>query len=83
MAESKEYDTNSRKVVDDELQISSGDQPFSESETQQIKAILEEYRPDIFLSIHSGTLGLYAPYAYKAEQGKRKSIRSVVKLYGT
>jgi len=31
---------------------------------------LTAFKPDIFLSVHSGTLGLYTPYAYSVEEGK-------------
>lgn len=41
-----------------------GPHPFSERETQVVRAVLDEFRPHIFLSVHSGTLGMYTPPAY-------------------
>lgn len=41
-----------------------GPQPFSEPETQIFKDLLEDYKPDTFLTIHSGTFGMYMPWAY-------------------
>lgn len=42
--------------------------PFSEIETQVVRDELREFKPNAFLSIHSGTLGLFSPYAYAKEQ---------------
>jgi len=39
-------------------------QAFSEPETRILKKLIEEYHPRVFLSLHSGTRGLYMPYAY-------------------
>lgn len=38
---------------------------FSEIETVFIKETLEDYMPDVFLTIHSGSMALFHPYAYK------------------
>ena len=42
--------------------------PFSEVETQFTKHLLEEYKPKIFLSMHSGIYGLYMPFAYEKKE---------------
>lgn len=34
-----------------------------------MKAAVENFRPDVFFSIHSGTLALYTPYAFQAKKG--------------
>mmetsp|Transcript_92224 Transcript_92224/g.257763 ORF Transcript_92224/g.257763 Transcript_92224/m.257763 type:complete len:413 (-) Transcript_92224:126-1364(-) len=44
-----------------------GPSPFSEPETKALKALVEDYRPTTFLTIHSGTKGMYMPWAYDME----------------
>jgi hypothetical protein len=36
-----------------------------------VKSAVEAFHPDVFFSIHSGTLALYTPYAYKTEKGTK------------
>ena len=50
-------------------QTNSGDLPFSETETQAIKDSLERFNPKVFLTVHSGAMGMYIPYAYSTEKG--------------
>jgi len=45
----------------------SGPKPFSEPETQALKKILDDTQPTIFITVHSGTLGMYTPYAYSRD----------------
>ncbi len=52
------------KVVNHDTQESSGNYPFSEKETQVIKNELESVKPTVFITIHSGVLGLYTPYGF-------------------
>lgn len=44
--------------------IYSGAAPFSEQETNILKNFVSSFRPHLFLTVHSGALGLLAPYAY-------------------
>lgn len=44
-----------------------GPAPFSEAETQAVRAVLLEARPHMFLSVHSGTEGMYTPPAYASD----------------
>jgi len=44
-----------------------GPKAFSEAETRLFKQLVEEYRPTNFLTIHSGTRGMYMPWAYDME----------------
>jgi len=44
-----------------------GPAPFSEPETRVFKKIVSEYEPTNFLTIHSGTRGMYMPWAYDME----------------
>jgi len=50
------------------LQGDGGVAPFSEPETIISRRLLSSYMPDIFMSIHSGTLGLYMPWAYSKDE---------------
>lgn len=42
----------------------SGSEPFSESETKILRDVMTETNPHIFMTVHSGTLGMYTPFAY-------------------
>lgn len=48
----------------------SGKAAFSEIETKFIRDAIESYNAKLFLTLHSGTLGLFHPYAYLMEEGK-------------
>lgn len=50
-------------------QTNPGETPFSEPETIALKSALDNYRPFLFLTIHSGTMGMYTPYAYSDQKG--------------
>lgn len=41
-----------------------GPAPFSEPETQIFKKLVTDFDPTVFLTIHSGTRGMYMPWAY-------------------
>lgn len=44
-----------------------GPHPFSEPETKIIKQLVEDFRPTTFMTIHSGTRGMYMPWAFDME----------------
>jgi len=44
-----------------------GPRPFSEPETRIFKKLVEEFQPTTFLTVHSGTRGMYMPWAYDME----------------
>ena len=44
-------------------QTNSGAMPFSEIETATVRDVLIEFNPTLFISIHSGTRGMYTPWA--------------------
>lgn len=50
------------------LEGDGGQTPFSESETIISRNLLSSYKPDVFMSIHSGTLGLYMPWAFSSSE---------------
>lgn len=52
------------------IQSSGGSRPFSELETVILKGFSDKYKPTVFLTVHSGTLGMYMPYAYSGELPK-------------
>lgn len=40
---------------------------FSEDETNILRRALAEARPDVFVTVHSGVLGMYTPYAWSGK----------------
>jgi len=48
-----------------------GPSPFSEVETQILRDAVDDFRPSLFLTIHSGTLGMYMPWAYSRSEAVR------------
>ncbi len=52
-----------------------GSKPFSEVETRYLKKIAEDFKPEVFLSLHSGMYSLFHPYAfYKKDPGVNKDF---------
>ena len=52
----------------------SGKIAFSETETKFIKDSIEHFNAKLFLTLHSGTMALFNPYAYSLEEGKLKKV---------
>lgn len=50
------------------MQTSSGPSAFSEIQTKTVRDSLINFKPDIFITVHSGVLGMYTPWAYKTEK---------------
>jgi len=46
----------------------SGRYAFSEDETCILRDSAKQFRPDMFVSIHSGALGMYTPFAYSTSR---------------
>lgn len=57
----EEFEAQEQELGSEEY---GGPQAFSEPETQIFRSLLAEYRPTTFLSVHSGTLGMYMPWAF-------------------
>jgi hypothetical protein len=49
------------------LTTDRGPHPFSEPETRIVKKMIEAFMPTTFLSVHSGTLGMYMPWAWSPD----------------
>jgi len=59
-----------------------GSAPFSEPETQIFKKLVVDWKPTTFLTIHSGTRGMYMPWAYDMEHladRNQKSMMTILK----
>jgi len=61
-------------------QTNPGPHAFSEPETQIFKQVVSEYKPTTFLSIHSGTLGMYMPWAYDQEHLASRNQQSMMQI---
>jgi hypothetical protein len=55
------------ETVLDSEDTNPGPQAFSEPETQIFKDLVSAYKPTNFLTVHSGTKGMYMPWAYDME----------------
>ena len=54
----------------DSAEVNSGKIPFSEIESRFIKDSIKDFNAKLFLTVHSGTLALFHPYAYLPKEGK-------------
>ena len=59
-------------------QLNPGQFPFSEKETQIFKSAVADFQPNVFATIHSGTLGMYMPWAYS--EASTKAVRNGKKM---
>jgi hypothetical protein len=55
-----------------------GKYPFSESETRIARKHLEEFNPNVFLSVHSGDRALWTPGAYDFDDGDARRQKGAV-----
>lgn len=60
-------------------QVNPGPHPFSEAETRVFQKAVADFEPTVFAAIHSGTLGMYMPWAYSKEADVSK-IRNGEKM---
>jgi hypothetical protein len=58
-------------------QVNPGSSPFSESETKAFRDSVSGFHPAVFAAIHSGTLGMYMPWAVSEEHSK---VRNEIKM---
>lgn len=59
-------------------QLNPGKFPFSEVETKIFRDAVSQFNPTLFATIHSGTKGMYMPWAYDAEAEAR--VRNAPKM---
>jgi Zinc carboxypeptidase len=45
-----------------------GNKPFSEVEVVAVKDAMASYKPEVFITIHSGTNAMFTPYAYSSDE---------------
>lgn len=65
---------------DSHQQTFPGSKPFSEPETRLLKQLVMEYAPTTFLCVHSGTLGMYMPWAYDSKHLADRNQQEMMKL---
>jgi len=65
---------------DRQAQTFAGSKPFSEPETQILKKLLMEFAPTTFLCVHSGTLGMYMPWAYDSVHLAHRNQQEMMNL---
>ena len=66
-------------VESNDEQLSPGSRPFSEVETRIFKQAVSEFNPNVFAAIHSGTLGMYMPWAFS--EGRKSVVRNEEKMH--
>jgi len=57
-----------------------GNTPFSEPETRIFKELTQKYMPTTFLTIHSGTRGMYMPWAYDMEHLAKRNQAEMMEI---
>jgi len=60
-----------------------GPAPFSEPETKIFKAAVAEYQPTTFLTVHSGTKGMYMPWAYDMDHLAKRNQPEMMQILKT
>jgi hypothetical protein len=61
-------------------QTNPGPKPFSEAETRVFKQLVEQYKPTTFLTVHSGTKGMYMPWAYDMEHLAKRNQPQMMQI---
>jgi len=57
-----------------------GPKPFSEPETQIFRDDVTSYMPTSFVTIHSGTLGMYMPWAFDMEHLAQRNNKAMMTM---
>lgn len=57
-----------------------GARPWSEAETRIFKELVTKFQPTTFLTIHSGTKGMYMPWAYDTEHAAQYNAPGMLSL---
>mmetsp|Transcript_8775 Transcript_8775/g.23494 ORF Transcript_8775/g.23494 Transcript_8775/m.23494 type:complete len:431 (+) Transcript_8775:76-1368(+) len=64
-------------------QTYGGPEAFSEPETQIFRRLVTEYEPTAFVSVHSGTRGMYMPWAFDTEHLAERNQPQMLELLRT
>jgi len=64
----------------DPVDTNPGPSPFSEAETQVFKELVTDYKPTNFLTIHSGTKGMYMPWAYDMKHLAHRNREKMINI---
>jgi hypothetical protein len=81
----RNWDSHFNNESDDPDQF-SGKHAFSEWQTRVLKKLLVDFKPRVFISVHSGALGMYSPPAYKIvdmktmNDKKFQHIKNLIKI---
>eukprot|EP00419_Tripos_fusus_P076148 CAMPEP_0172891792 /NCGR_PEP_ID=MMETSP1075-20121228/144700_1 /TAXON_ID=2916 /ORGANISM="Ceratium fusus, Strain PA161109" /LENGTH=375 /DNA_ID=CAMNT_0013746307 /DNA_START=69 /DNA_END=1196 /DNA_ORIENTATION=- len=67
----------------DPVDTNPGPRPFSEAETRIFKQLVEAYKPTTFLTIHSGTKGMYMPWAFDMEHLAQRNQPQMMQILKT
>lgn len=67
----------------DPADTNPGPRPFSEPETQVFKDLVSSYRPTNFLTVHSGTKGMYMPWAFDMKHLAVRNQPAMMKILKT
>jgi hypothetical protein len=67
----------------DTVDTNPGPKAFSEPETQLFKKLVSDYRPTNFLTIHSGTRGMYMPWAYDMHHLAKRNQPEMMQILKT
>lgn len=57
-----------------------GTAPFSEIETRIFKKEVEKYNPKTFITVHSGTKGMYIPFAYNIQMVNNSDTPTTISI---
>jgi hypothetical protein len=61
----------------------SGPTAFSEPETRIFKQLVSKFRPTTFLTVHSGTKGLYMPFSYDMDHQAQYNSKAMLDVLMT
>lgn len=64
----------------DDWETDPGKTPFSEPETRIFKELVSNFQPTTFLTVHSGTLGVYMPWAYDTKHLGTRNQKSMLNI---
>lgn len=63
-----------------QAETSPGKAAFTEDETVILRDSFKKFKPHMFLTVHSGTLGMYIPYAYSNHKVHGRTVPEMLKV---